>query len=115
VRFTQGDANALPAAARDLVQQGVYLIFVVEDIAVKAAQQATSQIPIVFGGVANPMALGSVERFARPGGNVTGVTIMSLDLGPKRLQIFQEMIPNLQRILFVYNPGVTHSAESARG
>jgi putative ABC transport system substrate-binding protein len=114
VRFTQGDASILLTAARDLVQQGVDLIFASEDGAVKAAQQATSQIPIVFGGVADPMALGSVERFARPGGNVTGVTIMSLDLGPKRLQVFQEMIPTLQRVLFVYNPGVTQSADSAR-
>jgi putative ABC transport system substrate-binding protein len=113
VRFTQGDTSALPAAARDLVQQGADLIFVVGDEAVKAAQQATSQIPIVFGVVADPMALGSIERFARPGGNVTGVTGMQLNLGPKRLQVFQEMMPTLQRVLFVYNSAVPHSAESA--
>jgi putative ABC transport system substrate-binding protein len=115
VRFTQGDASALPAAARDLVQQGVDLIFVDRDEPAQAAQQATSQIPIVFASVADPMALGSIERFARPGGNVTGVTNMALHLGPKRLQIFQEMIPTLQRVLFVYNAAVPSVAESARG
>jgi putative ABC transport system substrate-binding protein len=96
------------------MQQGVDLIFAVEDEAIKAAQQATTQIPIVFTGVADPMALGSVKSFARPGGNVTGVTDMALHLGPKRLQVFQEMIPTLQRVLFVYNPAVPYSADSAR-
>jgi putative ABC transport system substrate-binding protein len=114
VRFTQGDASVLPAAARDLVQQGVDLIFAVDDQSVEAAQQATSQIPIVFGAVSDPMGLGSVKSFARPGGNVTGVTDMQLNLGPKRLQVFQEMIPALKRVLFVYDPAVTESVKSVR-
>jgi putative ABC transport system substrate-binding protein len=114
VRFTQGDASALPMAARDLVQQGVDLLFVDDDEAAKAAQQATSQVPIVFASVVDPMALGFVERFARPGGNVTGVTDMRLSLGPKRLQVFQEMMPHMHRVLFVYDSAVSHDAESAR-
>jgi putative ABC transport system substrate-binding protein len=114
VRFTQGDASALPMAARDLVQQGVDLLFVDRDEAAQAAQQVTSQIPIVFASVSDPMALGSVESFARPGGNITDVTDMALNLGPKRLQVFQEMLPNLQRVLFVYNPAVPHHVESTR-
>jgi putative ABC transport system substrate-binding protein len=114
VRFTQGDSHALPAAARDLVQQGVDLIFAERDEAARAAQQATTQIPIVFAAVTDPMALGSVASFARPGGNITGVTDMALHLGPKRLQVFQEMIPHLKRVLFVYNPAAPHNVESAR-
>src|SRR5712692_6168010 len=58
IRFTQGDLTALPAAARELVQYGVDLIFTVEDSPAKAAQLATSQIPIVFVGAADPVGLG---------------------------------------------------------
>jgi putative ABC transport system substrate-binding protein len=115
VRFTQGDLSVLPTAARELVQQGVDLLFAGDGDAAKAAQQATQQIPIVFTSVADPMRLGGIESFARPGGNVTGVTEMTLNLGPKRLQVFQEMIPNLKRVLFPYNSVVSGSAESAEG
>jgi len=103
VRFTQGDTAALPTAAQELVQYGVDLIFVDADEPAKAAQQATTQIPIVFANVSDPEGLGSIQSFARPGGNITGVTDMELHLGPKRLQIFQEMIPALKRVLFPYN------------
>jgi putative ABC transport system substrate-binding protein len=103
VRFTQGDLGVLPAAARQLVAYGVDLIFAASDESAKAAQQATTEIPIVFSPVADPMGLGSIKSFTRPGGNVTGVTDMGLNLGPKRLQVFQEMIPHLKRVLFPYN------------
>jgi len=103
VRFTQGDINALDAAAHELVQDGVDLLFVDFDAAALSAYQATTQIPIVFGGVADPIGIGLVQSFARPGGNITGVTDMELHLGPKRLQMFKEMIPHLKRVLFVYD------------
>jgi putative ABC transport system substrate-binding protein len=108
VRFAQGDIAALPAAARELVQYGVDLIFVDADEPAKAAQQATTQIPIVFASVNDPEGLGSIQSFARPGGNVTGVTDMKLHLGPKRLQIFQETIPHLKRVFFPYNANEAH-------
>ena len=66
VRFTQGDLAALPAAARQLVQYGVDLLFVSQPTAAKAAQQATSRIPIIFAGVGDPVEQGLVESFARP-------------------------------------------------
>src|SRR6516162_4445944 len=69
VRFTQGNLAALPAAARALVQYGVDLIFVSGDEETKAAQRATSQIPIVFASVNDPLGSGLVQSFARPGGN----------------------------------------------
>jgi putative ABC transport system substrate-binding protein len=103
IRFTQGDLSELPAAAQQLVTYGADLIFADDDAAAKAAQEATTQIPIVFASVSDPMALGAIDSFARPGGNVTGVTDLELRLGPKRLQVFQEMIPSLQRVLFVYD------------
>jgi putative ABC transport system substrate-binding protein len=64
---------------------------------------ATSRIPIVFAGGVDPLGAGLIQSFARPGGNVTGVTDLTLELGPKRLQAFQELIPGLKRVLYVYN------------
>ncbi len=103
VRFTQGDLAALPEAARELVSYGVDLIFTSEDAPAIAAQQATRQIPIVFAAVTDPVGMGLVESFALPGGNVTGVTDLGLALSAKRLELFREIIPNLQRILVPYD------------
>lgn len=74
------------------MQDEVNLLFVDTDEAALAAQQATTEIPIVFASVADPMGMGLAQSFARPGGNITGVTDMELHLGPKRLQMFKEMI-----------------------
>ena len=111
VRFTQGDLTALAEAARQLVQYGVDLIFTSEDVPAKAAQQATSQIPIVFASVSDPVGMELVQSFARPGGNITGVTDLSFELGPKRLEVFRDLIPELKRVLFPYD---IHDAYSAR-
>jgi putative ABC transport system substrate-binding protein len=64
--------------------------------------------------VADPEGLGSIQSFARPGGNVTGVTDLELDLGPKRLQMFQEMIPTLKRVLFPYHPAEAYAVRMAK-
>jgi putative ABC transport system substrate-binding protein len=111
VRFTQGDLAALPAAARELVQYGVDLI-VTATLEVKAAQMATTRIPIVCM-CEGPVRLGVVQSFARPGGNITGVTHLSLELGPKRLQIFQELMPSLKRVLFPYDANDARSVALA--
>lgn len=102
VRFTQGDVAALPAAARELVQYGVDLIFS-DGYSARAAQLATTRVPIVFAGGSNPVGLGLIQSFARPGGNITGVTDLRLELGPKRLEVFREIIPSLKRVLFLYD------------
>lgn len=103
VRFTQGNLAELPAAARELVQHGVDLIFTVGVNAAKAAQGATQTIPIVFVAMDDPVVFGLVQSYARPGGNLTGVADLSLQLGPKPLELFREMIPGLQRVLFPYD------------
>jgi putative tryptophan/tyrosine transport system substrate-binding protein len=103
VRFTQGDRAALPEAARELVEHGVDLIVASDENPAKAAQLATNRIPIVFAGGVDPVGAGLIRSFARPGGNITGVTNLSLELGPKRLQAFQELIPGLKRVLYVYD------------
>ena len=115
VRFTQGDIAALPAAARDLVQSGVDVIFATDANAARAAQMATSRIPIVFAAVVgDPVELGLVQSFARPGGNITGVTDADLELSAKRLEIFKEMLPGLKRVLFPYDPSDAYAAAAAR-
>ena len=72
---------------------------------------ATTRIPIVFTYVGNPVEQGLVQSFARPGGNTTGVTHLYLELGPKRLEVFKEIVPDLKRVLFLYD--VTHAPSVA--
>jgi putative ABC transport system substrate-binding protein len=114
VRFTQGDLTALPAAARELVQYGVDIIIAGQRAEVKAAQLATAKIPIVFTNVTDPLGAGLVKSFARPGGNTTGVTELTHDLSPKRLEVFLEIVPNLKRILYLYDPKDAASVARAR-
>lgn len=71
-------------------------------------------MPIIFAGVADPVVLGLIQSFARPGGNITGVTELTLELGPKRLEVFQEIIPGLKRVLFPYNVHDSYAVAEAR-
>jgi putative tryptophan/tyrosine transport system substrate-binding protein len=114
VRFTQGDTAALLAAARELVQHGVDIIFAPLEGPAKAAQTATDRTPIVFSGVGDPVGSGLVQSFARPGGNITGVTDLHLELGPKRLEVFLETVPGLKQVLFPYDANDAHSVAAAR-
>lgn len=115
VRFTQGNTAGLPVAARDLVQSGVDIIFATDANAARAAQVATNRIPIVFAaGVGDPVELGLVQSFARPGGNITGVTDTDIELSAKRLEIFKEILPGLKRVLFPYNPDDAYAVAAAR-
>jgi putative ABC transport system substrate-binding protein len=114
VRFTQGDSATLPQAARELVEQGVDILFAVNPAPTKAAQMATSRIPIVFYGTGDPIGMGLIKSFARPGGNITGVTDLDLELDSKRLEIFKEMIPGLTRVLFPYDPSEAFSVAQVK-
>jgi putative ABC transport system substrate-binding protein len=113
VRFTQGDTAALPAAARELVQYGVDIIFAEGNDSAQAAQMATTQIPIVFSSVVAPIEVGLIQSFAHPGGNITGVAVY-LELGPKRLEVFHEIIPSLKRVLFSYDAADAYAVAEAR-
>ena len=115
VRFTQGDLAALPAAARELVQYEADLIFAADVPAAKAAQLATTRIPIVFTGLGgNPVEMGLIQSFAQPGANITGVVNLAVDLGPRRLEVFRELIPGLHRVLFPYDPTDASSMAAVR-
>jgi putative ABC transport system substrate-binding protein len=116
VRFTKGNIAALPEAARQLVQHGVDIIFAAGAIDVaKAAQTATTQVPIVFASAGgDPTKSGLIQSFARPGGNTTGVTGLGLELSPKRLEMFHELIPGLKRVLFLYDANHGSSVAAAK-
>ena len=104
VRFTEGNLSELPNGARSLVQRGSDIIVTGGgDDAAKAARLATTEIPVVFMGASDPVAAGLVKSFARPGGNVTGIADLSVELAAKRLEIFHELVPGLKRVLFAYD------------
>jgi putative tryptophan/tyrosine transport system substrate-binding protein len=113
VRFTHGNPTALPMAARELVELGVDILFVEEVNAAKAAREVTGQIPIVFAGVGDLLGEGLIQSFARPGGNMTGVTELELELAPKRLEVFKDLVPGLQRVMFVYNASDGYALKEA--
>jgi len=115
VRFTQGDSTALAVAAQELIAAGAALLFADSNSTATAAQHATTQIPIVFAAVEDPVGSGLVQSFAQPGGNITGVASLDIELGPKRLQLFHALVPGLTRVLFVYEATDIYAQEAAKG
>ena len=91
-------------AAYDLVEAQSDLIVTTSIVTTKAVQQATTQIPIVFTGVEDPVGSGLIQSYAQPGGNITGVSTLDIILAQKRLEVFQDLIPTLKRVLYVYDP-----------
>ena len=114
VRFTQGNIAALPTAARELIQRGVDVLFATGSDAAQAAQKVTTKVPIVFAGGGDPVGQGLIRSFARPEGNITGVTDLDFELSPKRLEIFKEMISKLKRVLFPYSATDAYSLAEAK-
>jgi len=104
-RWAEGHADQLPALAADLVARKVDVI-VTEggDASSLAAKSATSMIPIVFHSSSNPVAIGLVASFARPGGNLTGVSLMSAELIPKLLEQLLELVPRARVIALWVDP-----------
>ena len=96
--------NPLPAMAADLVQRQVALICAFGPPAVLAAKHATGMIPIVFVTGADPIKFGFVASFSRPGGNVTGIWMVTTVLAQKRLQLLHELVPKAQLIALLVNP-----------
>jgi len=115
VRFTQGDSTALSVAAQELVDAGVALLYADSNRTASAAQHATTQIPIVFAAVEDPVGSGLVQSFAQPGGHITGVASLDIKLGPKRLQLFHALVPGLTRVLFLYEATDVYAQEAAKG
>jgi putative ABC transport system substrate-binding protein len=103
VRFTEGKLDAMPAAAEALVKAGVDLIFTSQEAATQAAKHATTSVPIVFTLVGDPVAAGLVDKLARPGGNVTGVSSLQTELVAKRLEVLRTLAPAVRRAWLVYS------------
>jgi putative ABC transport system substrate-binding protein len=105
-RYAQGKRDRFADLAADLVRLKVDIIVVAGgNLAIRAAMNASKTIPIVMTGQgADPVALGFVENLARPGGNVTGLTNLSGELGGKRLELLKEAVPKLARVAVLYDP-----------
>jgi putative ABC transport system substrate-binding protein len=103
IRSSENDDTRFPALAAELVRENVDVIVTTGAGSTRAAKEATKSIPIVFGSTANPVELGLVDSLARPGGNVTGMAFFSLELGPKRLQLLKEILPQASRFARFYS------------
>ena len=96
-RWAADKEERLPSLAAELVRANVEVIVTSATPAVSAARRATSTIPIVMQSAADPIGSGFVTNLARPGGNVTGMTLLSTELAAKRLQIMRELVPHAKR------------------
>jgi putative ABC transport system substrate-binding protein len=105
-RWAEGHYDQLPGLAADLVARKVDVIAASGggDVASRAAKNATSTIPIVFMGGGDPIAAGLVASLARPGGNLTGVSFIAVELVPKRLELVSELVPQAKVVALLVNP-----------
>ena len=114
-RYAEGKRDRFPELAAELVRLKVDIIVVAGGAAlIRAAMNATKTIPIVMvGGGVDPVEAGLVESLARPGGNVTGITNLTRELGGKRLELLKEAVPKLARVAVLYDPA--RSGQCTRG
>ena len=106
-RYAEGKMARLPELARELVQMHVDVLFTNATPGTAAAKQETRTIPIVFTGVGDPVEAGLVASFAKPGANVTGISILSPDLGGKRLELLKEAVPNITQVALLWSPSAS--------
>jgi ABC-type uncharacterized transport system substrate-binding protein len=120
-RWVEGKYDRLPVFAADLVGRNVELILAPNDVLAHAAKGATSTILIVFVTNGDPVADGLVVSLARPGGNLTGMAGMAIELMPKRLELLSELVPQVGAIALLVNPNnaiaerIMRKAEAAGG
>jgi putative ABC transport system substrate-binding protein len=114
IRDTKADLKAAEEVARNLEQEKVNLIYTTRTSVTIAAKRATVDIPIVFSAGTDPVVLGLVESFAKPGGRLTGVYEPATDLTAKRLEILKEIVPKLRRVVTFYEPRNPVAIESSR-
>ena len=103
-RWADNQYERLPSMATDLVRQKVAVIAATTTPAAKAAKQATTTIPIVFTTISDPVQIGFVASLSRPGGNVTGVTLLSVEVGPKLLELLRGAAPSATVMGLLVNP-----------
>ena len=103
-RYAEGTLERLPDLAAELVRLKVDVIVATAQGAL-AAKKASATTPIVFGNASDPVRSGLVSSLARPGGNITGLSVMSADLDGKRLELLNEAFPKVARVAFLWEPG----------
>jgi putative ABC transport system substrate-binding protein len=115
-RYSEGKRDRFPELAAELVRLKVEIIVVAGGGNwVQAAKNATKTIPIVMVGVGvDPVKAGLVESLARPGGNVTGITLLSRELGGKRLELLKEAVPKVARVAVLYDPAIPGIAREVK-
>jgi ABC-type uncharacterized transport system substrate-binding protein len=104
-RYAEGNVESVSDLAADLVRRKVDIIVTDTSNATQAAKDATKLIPIVFTTANDPVGDGQVDSLARPGGNLTGLSILALDLNGKRLEILKEAFPSISRVGFLTGIG----------
>ena len=108
-RWAANDIDRLPVLAKELVDLNVDVIVASATPVIQAAKNATTMIPIVMMGAADPVGIGFVASLARPGGNMTGLSLQSPELAGKRLELLKEIVPKLTRVAFLaYGPDPAH-------
>jgi len=110
LRQAENRLDRLPELAAELVRLNVDAIATVGTLAPLAAKQVTTSIPIVMLSAGDPLGSGLVASLARPGGNVTGMSLMTPDLGGKRLELLKEVLPRLARAAIIWNAANPYSA-----
>ena len=103
-RWADGKYERLPALAAELVQLKVAVIVAADTSAIQAAQQATTTIPIIMVSTPDPVGAGLVASLSRPGGNITGLSGISMDLSSKYLELLRVAVPKLSRVAVLVNP-----------
>ncbi len=103
-RSTDGSLDALPALIEELLRLNVDVILASAAPAALVAQRVTKSVPVVFVGVTDPVGLGLVSSLARPGGNLTGISISPADLAGKRLELMKALVPGLTRVAVLWRP-----------
>jgi len=103
-RWAEGSYDRLPALAADLVRRQVEVIAAEALPAARAAKNATTTIPIVFEVGSDPVEFDLIASLARPGGNLTGVSFLAVDLMPKRLELLSDLVPQVSAIVLLVNP-----------
>ena len=109
-RYADDRLDHLPELAAELVRLNVDVIVAVGTLAPLAAKRATTTIPIVLVSAGDPLGSGLVTSLARPGGNITGLSLMAPDLGGKRLELLKEALPSISRVGILWNAANPYSA-----
>jgi putative ABC transport system substrate-binding protein len=103
-RVAEGRPDRLAAAANDLATLPVDIIAVSGSAATRAAREATATIPIVMIAIGDPLGAGFVQSLGRPGGNVTGSSLLGAEMTAKRVELLKVLVPNISRVAFLWNP-----------